>query len=91
MRSSAADLAEVESMIARGWAGDETVHLLAAYREAVAALERFVDGESCRYDHEGFCQAHGVSKPCWMVAARSVLGLPALAGAGERSGGEQNR
>ena len=32
-----------------------------------------VEDEPCRFDHEGYCQAHRVSKPCVVAAAREVL------------------
>jgi hypothetical protein len=38
-----------------------------------AALWAFVDDEPCRLDHEGYCQTHGVSRPCRVVTARTLL------------------
>lgn len=32
-----------------------------------------VNGEPCRLDHEGYCQAHYLSKPCIVAAAKALL------------------
>ncbi len=45
---------------------------LARVEEALEAM-LFGEDEPCRYDHEGFCQTHGVSKPCRVVSARAAL------------------
>lgn len=37
------------------------------------ALAVFIDDEGCRFDHHGYCQNHGVTKPCMMVEARAAL------------------
>lgn len=37
------------------------------------ALNELIDDEPCQLDHEGFCQTHGISKPCSMVQARKAL------------------
>ena len=38
------------------------------------ALKQFVDDEDCRFDHNGYCQEHGVTKPC-----RNTLAILAIA------------
>jgi hypothetical protein len=38
-----------------------------------AALEGLVDDEPCRLDNHGYCQTHGVTKPCVMQVARQAL------------------
>lgn len=44
------------------------------YVEALkTALADFLDNEPCQLDRHGYCQTHGLSKPCRMVAAREVL------------------
>jgi len=40
------------------------------YREL---LERFIDDESCSFDHHGYCQTHGVTKPCINQEAKEAL------------------
>ncbi len=52
-------------------------------RNLIAALERmhaledalrlFVDDENCRFDHHGYCQEHGGTKPCRNVVAWALL------------------
>ena len=39
----------------------------------VDALKAFVDDEECSFDHHGYCQTHGVTKPCINAEARAVL------------------
>lgn len=41
--------------------------------EALAVIQALVDEEPCRSDHEGFCQAHGCSRPCVVAPARGLL------------------
>ena len=51
-----------------------------AERDALReALERFIDGEECRFDHHGYCQTHTSLEegPCLMVRARAALATPA--------------
>ena len=36
-------------------------------------LERVVDGEDCRIDHNGFCQTHYSDEPCTNALMRQVL------------------
>ena len=37
-------------------------------------LAELIDHEPCRYDHHGYCQAHGLSaQPCRMQRARAAL------------------
>ena len=51
-----------------------------AERDALReALERFIDGEECRFDHHGYCQTHTSLEegPCLMVQARAALATPA--------------
>lgn len=38
-----------------------------------SALRALVDDVPCRLDHEGYCQSHGVSKPCVVDEARRLL------------------
>lgn len=39
------------------------------------ALRATLDPEPCWYDHNGRCQAHGVTKPCDVAEARSALAV----------------
>lgn len=43
----------------------------ARLREALAGV---IDGEPCRFDHHGYCQAHYATNPCEMAFARAALG-----------------
>lgn len=45
---------------------------LAECREALAE-QVAADGEPCRYDHNGFCQAHYSPRPCRIERARDLL------------------
>lgn len=47
--------------------------LLAAAPELLDAALNYLDGDECALDHEGFCQPHGVSKPCRQQTLRSAV------------------
>lgn len=49
---------------------------LSAEHTAHQVLAHFVDDEPCQFDHDGACQAHGVSgPPCRNAMARQLLGM----------------
>lgn len=52
--------------------------LIAAAPRLLEALRGVLIGvgdDPCRLDHDGYCQAHDVSKPCNVASAREALGL----------------
>jgi len=44
----------------------------AGLRDALGRLLTLHDGP-CRLDHEGFCQGHGLGRPCEVALARAAL------------------
>lgn len=45
----------------------------ALVEELVDALEAVLDPDPCWLDHNGNCQAHFVSNPCEVAAARALI------------------
>jgi len=43
--------------------------------DLLAALKDFIDNETCRHDHHGYCQTHGYLQEgvCHMVRARAAI------------------
>ena len=42
-------------------------------KELGKALTNLIEAEECSFDHHGYCQSHGVSKPCNNEAAKQAL------------------
>jgi hypothetical protein len=77
LREERDDLAEKLAAATR-----TVVRLAESCDEALTLLRRFVDDEPCSLDHDGACQAHGVSgPPCRNAEARRLLGLDTPGGA----------
>lgn len=64
---------QAEAAWALAHAQHDITYVLGRLDEARTLLEQFVDTDPCQYDHHGYCQAHGVSKPCRVAAARAFL------------------
>jgi hypothetical protein len=53
---------------------DKMLALIAPEDERLRdALAQFVDDDRCAYDYHGYCQTHGLSKPCRVAEARFLL------------------
>lgn len=47
--------------------------LISAAPQLLDAALSYLDGDECQIDHEGFCQTHGVSKPCRQQMLRAAV------------------
>ena len=56
-------------------AGIDVPYLCTAVGALRGMLHLLVDHESepCRLDHEGYCQAHGLTRPCTVATAKELL------------------
>lgn len=49
----------------------------ARLRAALTRLLAPFEGDPCRYDHHGYCQAHFIEDDCCVAEARAALATPA--------------
>jgi hypothetical protein len=52
---------------------EANARLIAAAPDLLDAALNYLDGDDCRIDHQGFCQAHGLSKPCRQQTLRRAV------------------